>query len=132
MASIWLSVFLAEVIGLFLVIVSLSSIVNRRLVIGAVEALSKNPAALYVSGLFALAFGLVVVIAHPIYVADWRVVITIIGWLAIFKGIARLFFTKQAALLIGKICRQRGLLSMLQTAALVIGLYLSYVGFSIL
>lgn len=129
MASVALSLFLAQIIGLFLVIVSLSSIVNRKVIIGAVEAISKNPAVLYVSGILALAFGLVVVIAHPIYVADWRIAITIIGWLAIFKGIARLFFTRQAAVLIGKICKRSELLYALQIVALIIGIYLAYVGF---
>ncbi len=132
MASIELSIFLAQVIGLFLVIVSLSSIVNRKIIIGAVEALSKNPAALYVSGIVALIFGLAVVIAHPIYAADWRIIITIVGWLAIFKGIARLFFTRQAALLIRKICKSSELLYALQIIALIVGAYLAYVGFFVL
>ena len=45
---------------------------------------------LYFFGIFALIIGLLVVLSHNVWEADYRVVITIIGWLALIKGIAYL------------------------------------------
>jgi hypothetical protein len=44
------------------------------------------------SGYLALLLGLVTVILHNIWIADWRVVITIFGWLSLIKGVVRIGF----------------------------------------
>jgi hypothetical protein len=41
-------------------------------------------------GVLALVAGLAIVNAHSLWVADWRVIITILGWLAILRGAASL------------------------------------------
>ena len=45
-----------------------------------------------VSGYLALIIGLATVILHNVWVADWRVVITVFGWLSLLKGIVRIGF----------------------------------------
>lgn len=44
------------------------------------------------SGYIALVLGLATVLLHNIWVADWRVVITVFGWLSLLKGVVRLGF----------------------------------------
>ena len=51
-------------------------------------------ALIFITGVLALLAGLIVVNAHNLYlwVPDWRVLITALGWLAIFRGVMNLVF----------------------------------------
>lgn len=44
------------------------------------------------TGYITFLLGLATVIAHNIWVADWRVSITILGWVTLFKGIEKIGF----------------------------------------
>ena len=43
-------------------------------------------------GVLALLAGLAIVNAHNLWVSDWRVIITVVGWLAIIRGVLSLLF----------------------------------------
>ena len=44
------------------------------------------------TGYITLMMGLVTVILHNVWVADWRVVITVLGWSTLIKGIMKIGF----------------------------------------
>jgi hypothetical protein len=56
-----------------------------------------SPALIFLSGIITLPAGLAIVLTHNVWTPDWRVVITIIGWLAIVTGAIRMIFPQQAA-----------------------------------
>ena len=58
-----------------------------------------NPAIVFLSGLFALILGLLMVVSHSVWTADWRAVITVIGWLTLAKGVVRILFPEKLATL---------------------------------
>ncbi len=123
-----LSIFLAKVLGLYLVIVPLAVLVNRKHLSRLVEEFSTNLGLNILASVFALVLGLLLVASHNIWTADWRVIITILGWLTLAKGVIRLLFLEQVQQL------TRFSLEPWWTVVLVLflllGLYLSYVGFS--
>ena len=49
-------------------------------------------ALIFITGALALVAGLAVVNAHNLWVPDWRVIVTILGWLLIVRGIMNLVF----------------------------------------
>jgi hypothetical protein len=49
-------------------------------------------ALIFITGVLALLAGLIVVNAHNLWVPDWRVLITALGWLAIVRGVMNLVF----------------------------------------
>jgi hypothetical protein len=51
-----------------------------------------NQSATLILGMFALLAGLASVNTHNLWVSDWRVIITILGWLAIARGALSLLF----------------------------------------
>jgi len=51
------------------------------------SGLSSNMALLYLSGLLATLIGIVIIHAHNAWTADWTVLITIVGWAALIKGV---------------------------------------------
>jgi hypothetical protein len=44
------------------------------------------------TGYITFLLGLITVVLHNIWVADWRVAITILGWTTLFKGITKIGF----------------------------------------
>ena len=54
-----------------------------------------SPALIFISGLFTLAAGLAIVLNHNVWTADWRVLITLLGWLGIIGGLIRILLPQQ-------------------------------------
>lgn len=51
-----------------------------------------NRAVIFLTGILALLAGVAIVNAHNHWVPDWRLIITIIGWLLVLRGIMLLVF----------------------------------------
>lgn len=51
-----------------------------------------NSGLLYLGGFMALVLGAILVHAHNLWVSDWRVLVTIVGWLALIKGVILISF----------------------------------------
>jgi hypothetical protein len=49
-------------------------------------------ALIFVTGTLALVAGVAIVNAHNLWVSDWRVLVTILGWVMILRGIMNLVF----------------------------------------
>jgi hypothetical protein len=91
------SLFLAKVMGLFLLIVSVILLVNFHKFPKLVKDFAKNSLLIFISGFPALLLGLLIVLNHNIWVNDPRVIITILGWLILVKGVLRLSMPEQLA-----------------------------------
>ncbi len=85
------TVFLACVLGWYLVIMGLFLIVRRSVVIAAMSDIMAQTGLLFVIAFITLIAGLMIVVSHNVWVMSWPVIITIIGWLALISGIIRLF-----------------------------------------
>ncbi|HUX80458.1 MAG TPA: hypothetical protein VMW10_12060 [Alphaproteobacteria bacterium] len=82
-----LSIYLAKAIGLYYVIVSLGMILNGARIKTLMIEIMNSPGLLFVTGFFALIIGVLLVTSHNIWVSDWRILITLLGWGALLKGI---------------------------------------------
>jgi hypothetical protein len=51
-----------------------------------------SPALICLGGILILVAGVAIVNAHNVWEGDWRVIITILGWLAIIRGVVSLIF----------------------------------------
>ncbi|MFZ2315351.1 MAG: hypothetical protein WAW86_06820 [Gammaproteobacteria bacterium] len=86
------SIFLGRVLGIYLIIISLSMLLQMQVFFERVNALIGNPALMFVVGFFTLILGVLVVVGHNVWRWDWRVLITIIGWLILLKGASIIFY----------------------------------------
>lgn len=95
-----ISILLAQFWGGFFVIFGLLSLVAKLL--GKVIEMTEDRAFVISTGYISLLMGLVTVVIHNIWVADWRVAITILGWSTLIKGFMKIgfpeFIHKQAQL----------------------------------
>ena len=82
-----LSIFLAQLLGLYFLVAGLVIMVRRRSLIPAVAEFGHNQALVLIVALVELIAGLAIAIAHPILSPDWRGIITLIGWWMIIESV---------------------------------------------
>src|SRR5258706_15056829 len=85
------SVFIARLIGPVMLVIGLAVLTNQRAFHDMAEEFLASRALLFLSGLLIMPVGLAIVLAHNIWAADGRVMITLFGWLNVIGGAARLF-----------------------------------------
>ena len=85
------TLFLATVIGWYLVIVSLYSLFQyEQLKANAAEIMGQR-GLFFVLAIITLILGLLMVTSHNIWVMGWPVVITVFSWLVLISGVIRMF-----------------------------------------
>ena len=85
------SLFLARLIGPVMLVVGLAVFANLRRFRDIAEEFLASRALMFLSGLAIMPVGVAIVLKHNIWTADWRVLITIVGWLNVVSGVLRLF-----------------------------------------
>ena len=80
-----LSNYLAELWGISLVVVCLSLLIKTKYLRRLFASLEDSNN-LFCWGLCSLVIGIASVLGHNIWVNDWRVVVTIFGWIGLIKG----------------------------------------------
>ena len=86
------STYIARLIGPLFLIMGLGMVVEGDTVRALSQEFLSNLSLIYLAGMLALIAGLAIVNAHNLWVADWRILITILGWLSVIAGIIRLLF----------------------------------------
>ena len=123
-----LSNFLAEVFGFFFVIVSLSLLINPKN-LSKLFSSAEDEACLFYTGLAAFVAGIAIVLSHNVWVYDWRVAVTILGWLSLVKGGFTLLWPDLTKELVNKF-EEKEWISFALVATVFLGLALVYVGFT--
>lgn len=124
-----LSIFLSKVIGLTLMLIAASMLVNRK----NIELLFKlysHAEAVFITGMLETVLGIVFVLAHNIWTYDFRVVITFIGWMLLLRGLGRIFFPTRVTDYLEKFKKMQGIFTPLLIFVFLIGAYLTYMGFT--
>jgi hypothetical protein len=129
MAVMDASVFLARMLGPFLLVVGAGLAIGPANFRATAEEFLASRALVFVAGLFAFLPGLAIVLTHNLWTADWRVIITIVGWLGVVGGAFRLLFPAQVQAIGTAMLRGSGWLAGGGIAASALGLVLSYFGF---
>jgi hypothetical protein len=85
--------FFAQLWGSYFIIFGLLFIVTGQL--GKTIEMTDNKVFVISTGYITLFMGLVTIILHNVWVADWRIAITILGWSTLIKGIMKIGFPEQ-------------------------------------
>jgi hypothetical protein len=124
------TVFLARLVGLFLLVLSLAMLVQRGTIEPALYALVEDRAALLVVAMIGLLGGLAIVLGHNIWSGGpLPVIVTVIGWsLLIRNGLLLMLPAEAVVALFGAFHVDR-LYYLYAVIDLAIGMYLTYAGF---
>jgi hypothetical protein len=123
-----ISIFYAQVIGLWLFLVALAMVVHQARFKKTVMDTLTNGGLMTFIGFIALALGLLIVVSHNIWVPAWPVVITIYGWILIFQGILRIFWPESFAKIMKDLLAKSGY-AIMSWVWLIVGAYLLWAGF---
>jgi hypothetical protein len=90
------SIFLAKLIGPVMLVAAVSFLIHTKVYRTMAQEFLRSAALVYLSGVLTMTAGLAIVLAHNVWAADWRVLITIFGWLALIGGAVRIVLPEQA------------------------------------
>jgi uncharacterized membrane protein HdeD (DUF308 family) len=121
------SLFLAKLVGLYLLILGVLGILRHREMKSLGKELATSKVSLAISGEISLLFGLVIAIDHSIWESSWRVLITIFGYLLILKGIMRIAYPARVQRLLAHMTEHS--FGVCYYIMLIVGIYLTYCGF---
>lgn len=86
------SKFLSKVIGIYLMIISAAMLFNMPLFLSEVNLLLQNASMMFVAGFFTIIIGVLLVVSHNVWQWNWKVMITLISWLVLLKGVSLIFY----------------------------------------
>jgi hypothetical protein len=124
------SIFLAKLMGPILAIAGLAMLVNRKQLDAIAQEFLRSPTLFLLLGLIDFSVGLAIVLTHNVWAADWRLIITVLGWLLLVRGTVRLLVPDQIKPFATKLLRNPNVVTGSVGGVLVLGLTLSFFGYA--
>jgi len=91
------SIFIARLLGPIIAIVGIALLVKAEHFKVILKQFIHSPVPMYLAGFFGLLGGIAVLLVHNLWMADWRIVITLIGWLTTVRAIVVIFWPQWIA-----------------------------------
>ncbi len=89
-----LSIIVARILALTYICSGIAAFTGKLNFNKILENFENSPGLTYITGFITLAFGVILVTYHNFWIKDWLVVITIVGWLSLIKGMLIVLFPK--------------------------------------
>lgn len=125
-----LSIFLAQVIGTFVFLTSLAMLVHPQQSKKVIHDFLGTNTMVAFSGNLGLLLGLLIVISHNIWISEWPVLITLIGWIVLLQAVMRIFFPEAFVKTMKDLMSKTGY-TLVCWVCLIVGVYLMWAGFSL-
>lgn len=123
------SLLLARIIGPYMLIAAIGLMVNRAGYKRLLDELQGQTLLLLVMGAFTLILGLLMLQFHNIWVSDWRVLITIIGWTITIKGATTMIAPDTIIRFANGFSANQTVLNIHGVLTLLFGAFMSYMGY---
>jgi hypothetical protein len=123
------SVFLARLLGPLLLLPGVGLLVNPRAFRAMATEVVGSITLVYLLGLFDFAAGLAIVLVHNVWTVNWRVLITLIGWLLLIRGAARILITDTLMGFAKTLIRNKQLYLVSGGVLVILGLVQCYFGY---
>ncbi|MFO0589292.1 MAG: hypothetical protein U0441_17270 [Polyangiaceae bacterium] len=123
------SIIIARLLGPLLLVSAAAIIVNRKGIQKVVQNEIKNPSVIYTDGIMMLLGGLAIVEFHNIWTATWRTIITVLGWLMVVGGGARMLAPDQVGAMARRSARSEAALAIGAAISAVLGFVLTMQAF---
>jgi ribose/xylose/arabinose/galactoside ABC-type transport system permease subunit len=126
-----LTLFLAKVLGLYFLAMGCAMAANKKALIATVNEIMRTPPLLMLSAIIALAMGLALVIGHNIWTGGaLPLIVTLIGWASLFKGLVFLFIPGELSLRYYAALQYEKYFYIYVSATLLTGIFLVIQGFA--
>jgi hypothetical protein len=81
-----ISVVIAQVLGIFFVVMGIAMVANSKATVAAIEESTLHKGVMYLWGIVALLVGATIVVLNNVWTSGLPLFVTILGWLAIIKA----------------------------------------------
>lgn len=122
------TLFLAKVFGIYLIIMGLYLLLRYDHLKNVASDFVKFSGLQAMGGALSLIVGLLVVVSHNVWVWNWPVIITLLGYMAVLKGINRLFFSDWEKKMVNRM-NSTSFFIYMGAFTTLLGLFLAYKGF---
>ena len=104
------SIFIARILGPVLLIIGVGLLLEGDTFRAMAGEFVRDQGLIYITGILTLAAGLGILNVHHLWTRDWRVLITIFGWLFLVGGIMRILAMSMAQR-VGEFCHRASALA---------------------
>ena len=118
-----------QVLSLAYLAIGVGMLINPDVYKKLYEDFIENTSTLYFGGIMALVIGYLLVTFHNVWEMDWHVIITVIGWIALIKGMLILVRPKAMIALTKAMIKKEGSLKIMSVFVIIVGLFFSFLGF---
>jgi len=122
-------IYIARFAGRVFIVIGVGILANLSFYSGMVAEAVRSPTLIYIAGILSLTAGLAILGAYRAWTADWRVVVTILGWLCVIGGIIRVVLPRLTASLATTIYSTTTPMAIAGIVALVLGGFLCFQGY---
>jgi uncharacterized membrane protein len=123
------SIFIAKLLGPMFVLVGIAILSKPEAFRVLLKEFIESHVLMYLAGFLGLVAGLALVLNHNVWLLDWRLIITLIGWATIVRAVVTIFQPQQIVSLGLKAIQHKGIIFGAAVTDLAIGLILSYFGY---
>ena len=124
------TIYLGRLIGLYCVLIALCMISHKQVTVDTTTALVHDAPVLFFASVTAMVAGLAIVLAHNVWSGGaLPVVVTLVGWMALIKGLIFLLLSPETSATYFDALRYGQLFYVYTSITLVIGSYLTFSSF---
>lgn len=117
---------IAGLTGPMLAAIGVAMIINRNLIPSLIGEAAHNEALVFLTGLLTLLAGIAIVRVHNVWRDGWRILVTVLGWLAVCSGLVRMWYPQGAARIAEALSASAPGLLIAGLVLLGLGAFLSY------
>lgn len=116
---------LAHIWGFYLIIVGSAYITRKINVHTLAEELASKKAITYITAILTLMIGLITITLHNVWQLDWRLIVTLLGFISTIKGIFLLYYPEMFPKF-AKFIQKSGHGRLIGAIAVIFGLFLVF------
>lgn len=123
------SIFLARLIGPAMLLAGLAMLINQKYYRAMAAQAVKSTPVVYIVSVMGVVAGTAILLFHNLWVADWRVLITLLAWLNLLRGAFTLIAPEAAMNFAARTTRNKNMALYSGLFACAIGATLIYFGY---
>jgi hypothetical protein len=123
------SMLIARILGPLFIVVTVGVLSNLDYYLKMINGFIAKPIILYMGGVMALFFGLLIVEFHNVWIAGWVVIITLLGWISLLKGCLLLMAPESTIRMFKEYAKNTTAIRGQVACGLLIGIYLTFMGY---
>ena len=125
------AILIARLMGPSLFVIGVGVLLNEKHYAAMITEAAHSPTMLYLSGLLTLPLGLAILNVYRAWTAEWRVIITVLGWLLAIGGVIRIVWPQFTATAATTLYSTSAAMTAFAVVMLILGGYLSFEGYRV-